>query len=96
MLTKLINLIEYCQAVAVEIPNISKPHIVADKEQGTTVLNNPSIIGPQTVISLPLASLGGDCDNPGGSYTVMIFALEKELEQSGTQPQYVAQYLESF
>ena len=95
MLTKLINLIEYCQAVAVEIPNISKPHIVADKEQGTTVLNNPSIIGPQTVISLPLASLGGDCDNPGGSYTVMIFALEKGLEQSGTQPQYVAQYLET-
>ncbi len=95
MLTKLINLIEYCQTVGVEIPDIPEPHIVADKEQGTTILNSPSIEGPQVVISLPLASLAGDCDNPSGSYTAMIFAVEKGLEQSSTQPRYVAQYLKT-
>lgn len=95
MLTKLINLIEYCKTVAVEIPDIPELHIVADKEQGTTVLNNATAKKIQTVISLPLASFEGDCDNPSGSYTVMIFALEKGLEQSGTQSRYVAQYLKT-
>lgn len=47
------------------------------------------------VIALPLASLAGDCDNPTGSYTVVIFALGKGLEQIGTRPQYVAQYLKT-
>ncbi len=95
MLKKLINLIEYCETVADDMPDVPKPFVVADKEQGTTALNTPAIVGPQVVIALPLASLAGDCDNPTGSYTVVIFALEKGLEQTGTRPQYVAQYLKT-
>ncbi len=95
MLKKLINLIEYCETVADDMPDVPQPCIVADKEQGTTALNTPAIKGPQVVIALPLASFAGDCDNPIGSYTVMIFALEKGMEQTGTRPQYVAQYLKT-
>ena len=95
MLKKLINLIKYCETVADDMPDVPQPFVVADKEQGTTALNTPAIVGPQVVIALPLASLAGDCDNPTGSYTVVIFALEKGLEQTGTRPQYVAQYLKT-
>jgi len=95
MLKRLTLLIEYCAAIADDMPDVPQPFVVADKEQGTTALNTPAIAGLQSVIALPLASLSGDCDNPTGSYTVMIFALEKGLEQTGTRPQYVAQYLKT-
>lgn len=93
MLKKLQQLIKYCKTITDDKPDVPKPHIVADKEQGTSVLNSPSIKGPQTIIALPLASFAGDCDNPAGSFTVMLFALEKGLEQSGTESKYVDQYL---
>lgn len=93
MLKKLQRLIKYCETIAADKPEVPKPHIVADKEQGTSALNSPSIEGQQTIIALPLASFAGDCDNPAGSFTVVIFALEKGLEQSGTESKYVAQYL---
>lgn len=93
MLKKLQQLIKYCKTITDDKPDVPKPHIVADKEQGTSVLNSPSIKGPQTIIALPLASFAGDCDNPVGSFTVMLFALEKGLEQSGTESKYVDQYL---
>ncbi len=95
MLKRLTRLIEYCATIADDMPDVPQPCIVADKDQGTTALNTPAIKGPQVVIALPLASLAGDCDNPTGSYTVVIFALEKGLEQTGTRPQYVAQYLKT-
>ncbi len=84
MLKKLQQLIRYCKTIASDKPDVPKPHIVADKEQGTSALNSPSIKG---------ASFAGDCDNPTGSFTVVIFALEKGLEQSGTESKYVDQYL---
>lgn len=93
MLKKLQRLIRYCETIASGMTDVPKPHIVADKEQGTSALNSPSIQGPQTIIALPLASFAGDCDNPAGSFTVVIFALEKGLEQSGTESKYVDQYL---
>ncbi len=95
MLKRLTLLIEYCATIADDMPDVPQPCIVADKEQGTIALNTPAIAGLQAVIALPLASLAGDCDNPTGSYTVVIFALEKRLEQTGTRPQYVAQYLKT-
>ena len=95
MLEKLQRLIKYCETIAVGRSDIPQPHIVADKDQGTSVLNSPSIKGPQVVISLPLASLSGDCDHIAGPFSFIIFALDKGAEQSRTQPQYVAQYLQT-
>ena len=92
MLGKLKRIIEYCQTINVGHP-VPAPHIVADENQGTTVLNSPSIEGPQIIISMPLAKLSGNCDGMAGPHTFIIYTLEKAKEMTATQCNVVGQYL---
>lgn len=92
MLGKLKRIIEYCQTINVGLP-VPAPHIVADKDQGTTVLNSPSIKGSQIIISMPLANLSGNIDGMAGHHAFIIYTLEKAKEMTATQCNVVGQYL---
>lgn len=72
---------------------IPTPHIVADENQGTTVLNSPTLTGPQIVISLPMARLSGSCDGMTGPHTFIIYALDKVRDITATRNEVVGQYL---
>lgn len=92
MLENLIRIIEYCQTINVGL-SVPEPHIVADENQGTTVLNSPSIEGPQIIISMPLAKLSGNCDGITGPHTFILYTLEKAKEMTATKCNVVGQYL---
>ena len=92
MLENLRRIIEYCETMATGLP-VPTPHIVADENQGTTVLNNPTLEGPQVVISLPLAKLTGNSDAMAGPLTFLIYTLEKAQAMTATQYTVVGQYL---
>lgn len=92
MLENLKRIIEYCQTINTGIP-VPAPHIVADENQGTTILNSPSIEGPQIIISMPLAKLSGDCDGMAGPLTFIIYALEKAQAMTATKYNVIGQYL---
>ena len=91
MLENLIRIIEYCQTINVGL-SVPEPHIVADENQGTTVLNSPSIEGPQIIISMPLAKLSGNCDGITGPHTFILYTLEKAKEMTATKCNVVGQY----
>lgn len=92
MLENIKRIIEYCQTINTGI-FVPAPHIVADENQGTTVLNNPSLAGPQVIISLPLAKLSGNSNGMTGPHTFIIYTLEKAKEMTATQCNVVGQYL---
>lgn len=94
MLEKIKRIIEYCQTINIGLP-VPAPHIVADENQGTTVLNSPSIEGTQIIISMPLAKLSGNCDGMAGPHTLIIYALEKAQIMTATKCDVVGQYLET-
>lgn len=93
MLKKVQRIIEYCSTLADRLPAVSGLHIVADEEQGTGLLNNPALFGPQVVIALPMASLTGNCDATVGQHSLIIFAVEKAKSATATQSSLVEQYL---
>lgn len=92
MLENIKRIIEYCQTLNAGLP-VPEPHVVADENQGTTLLNNPTIEGPQLIISMPLAKLSGNSDGMTGPLTFIIYALEKARETTATKCSVVGQYL---
>ena len=95
MLEKIIRLIKYCRNIHEGMADIPVPFLVATEDQGTLVLNSPKREPRQIVISLPEATLTGDCDNIKGPHTLIIFALEKAKEQTRTPEQSDRLYLET-
>lgn len=95
MLEKITRLINYCRNIHDRQADIPAPHLVASEDQGALVLNSPMHASRQIVISLPQASLTGDCDNIKGPHTLIIFALEKAKAQTNTPEQTDRLYLET-
>lgn len=95
MLEKITRLINYCRNMHERLADLPAPHLVASEDQGTLVLNSPMRASRQIVISLPQASLTGDCDNIKGPHTLIIFALEKAKAQTNTPEQTDRLYLET-
>lgn len=95
MLEKITRLINYCRNMHERLADLPAPHLVASEDQGTLVLNSPMRDSQQVVISLPQASLTGDCDNIKGPHTLIIFALEKAKAQTNTPEQTDRLYLET-
>ena len=87
MLEKITRLIKYCRNIHEGKTDVPAPFLVANEDQGTLVLNSPKREPRQIVISLPEATLTGDCDNIKGPHTLIIFVLEKGKEQTRTQEQ---------
>ena len=87
MLEKITRLIKYCRNIHEGMTDVPAPFLVANEDQGTLVLNSPKREPRQIVISLPEATLTGDCDNIKGPHTLIIFVLEKGKEQTRTQEQ---------
>ena len=77
MLEKITRLIKYCRNIHEGMTDVPAPFLVANEDQGTLVLNSPKREPRQIVISLPEATLTGDCDNIKGPHTLIIFVLEK-------------------
>ena len=92
MLKNIKRIIDYCRTIS-DGHTIPAPHIVADENQGTSVLNSPAIEGPQLIISMPLAKLSGNCDAMTGPHTFIIYALEKGQAMTATKCNFVGQYL---
>lgn len=95
MFEKIIRLIKYCRNIHEGMAGIPAPLFVATEDQGTLVLNSPKREPRQIVISLPEATLTGDCDNIKGPHTLIIFVLEKAKEQTRTPEQSERLYLET-
>lgn len=95
MFEKIKRLIKYCRIINEGMADIPTPFLVATEDQGTLVLNSPKRLPRQVVISLPQATLSGDCDNIKGPHTLIIFVLEKEKEQTRTPEQADRLYLET-
>ena len=92
MLGNLRRIIEYCINLNVDALT-PVPHVVADESQGTTVLNSPTLTGPQIVISMPMARLSGSCDGMTGPHTFIIYTLDKARDLTSTRNEVVGQYL---
>lgn len=92
MLQNLKRVIDYCQTFG-SGDSFPRPHIVADENQGTTVLNNPSLAGPQIIISMPMTKLSGNCDTMTGPHTFIIYTLEKAQDITASKCGVVKQYL---
>ena len=95
MLEKITKLIKYCRNIHEGMDDVPAPLLVATEDQGTLVLNSPKLEPRQIVISLPEATLTGDCDNIKGPHTLIIFVLEKAKEQTRTPEQSERLYLET-
>ena len=95
MLEKITKLIKYCRNIHEGMDDVPAPLLVATEDQGTLVLNSPKREPRQIVISLPEATLTGDCDNIKGPHTLIIFVLEKAKEQTRTPEQSERLYLET-
>ena len=93
MFEKIKRLIKYCRIINEGMTDVPTPFLVATEDQGALVLNSPKRSPRQVVISLPQATLSGDCDNIKGPHTLIIFALEKGKEQTRTSEQTDRLYL---
>lgn len=93
MLQNIQRIIEYCSSLADKIDAVPAPHIVADEEQATPLLDNPAIAGPQIVIALPMTSLAGNCDTVSSQHTLILFAVEKAKAETATKSSLARQYL---
>lgn len=91
MLENTERLINYLRNITVGL-SLPLPHIVADEDQGTVVLNSPRYDGVQVIVALPRANLAGNCDDVGGTHTFIIFCIEKGKQQSETQETLLSQY----
>ncbi len=95
MLEKIIRLIKYCRTINEGLSNTPNPILVAAEDQGSLALNSPRRAPLQIVISLPQASLSGNCDNMTGPHTLIIFALEKGRDQTRTAEQSDQLYMDT-